>query len=90
MTDNILTKTQALMNLYSCDIPRNFANAIIGLFGDSAAITKEQERLFGPQVSQQNSSNNANGNGNTTNDDDKATEQNNNITNNLERNEQEQ
>lgn len=56
MTDNILTKTQALLNLYSCDIPRNFANAIIGLFGDSNAVTKEQQRLFGDQVSQQGSS----------------------------------
>ena len=53
MTDNILTKTQALLNLYSCDIPRNFANAIIGLFGDSNAVTKEQQRLFGDQQSQQ-------------------------------------
>ena len=51
-SDNILTKTQALMNLYSCDIPRKFANSIIGLFGDSSQITSAQEKIFGPQVSQ--------------------------------------
>jgi SPP1 family phage portal protein len=52
MSDNLLTKTQALLNLYSADIPRNFANAIVGLFGDANAITTAQERLFGKQVSQ--------------------------------------
>lgn len=57
MTDNILTKTQALMNLYNADIPRQYANAIIGLFGDPNAITKEQERLFGEQTSQLNTQN---------------------------------
>lgn len=54
MSDNILTKTQALLNLYSADIPRKFANSIIGLFGDPNAITSEQERLFGEQQSQLN------------------------------------
>ena len=57
MTDNILTKTQALLNLYSADIPRKFANSIIGLFGDSNAVTSEQERLFGEQQSQQGAKN---------------------------------
>lgn len=52
MTDNLLIKTQALQNLYACDIPRKFANSIIGLFGDPNSVTKEQERLFGEQASQ--------------------------------------
>lgn len=52
MTDNMLTKTQALQNLYSCDIPRKFANSIIGLFGDPNSVTKEQEKIFGAQASQ--------------------------------------
>lgn len=97
MSDNILTKTQALLNLYSCDIPRNFANAIIGLFGDSNAITKEQERLFGPQVSQQGSSKetpleetNNNDPKDTTNMNDKVDEQNNKVQDTLENNNQEQ
>lgn len=80
MSDNILTKTQALLNLYSCDIPRKFANSIIGLFGDSNAITTEQERLFGEQVSQQNkgATNNQNDN-NTTNQEDITSQQENKI-----------
>lgn len=50
MSDNLLVKTQALLNLYNADIPRKFANAIVGLFGDPNAITKEQETLFGKQA----------------------------------------
>lgn len=52
MSDNLLVKTQALLNLYNADIPRKFANAIVGLFGDPNAITKEQETLFGKQATQ--------------------------------------
>lgn len=82
-SDNILTKTQALMNLYSCDIPRKFANSIIGLFGDSSAVTSEQERLFGEQVSQQGKGSNQNEERDTTKQEDVVNEQNN-ILNNLE------
>lgn len=78
MTDNILVKTQALMNLYSADIPRKFANSIIGLFGDPNAITNEQERLFGEQTSQLNKETGRFGNGNT-NGEDVADEQNNKL-----------
>ncbi len=53
--ENLLVKTQALLNLYDADIPREFANAIIGLFGDPNAITKKQEELFGAQKSKQGS-----------------------------------
>jgi SPP1 family phage portal protein len=76
MSDNLLVKTQGLMNLYSCDIPRKFANSIVNLFGDPSAVTKEQERLFGEQVSQQNGNSK-----DTTNDNDKSKEQNNDINN---------
>lgn len=79
-SDNILTKTQALMNLYSCDIPRKFANSIIGLFGDANVVTQEMEKQFGPQVSQQGSKLTTNKN-KTTNQDDLVTEQNKNINN---------
>jgi hypothetical protein len=53
MSENLLVKTQGLMNLYACDIPRNVANSLVNLFGDPSAVTKEQERLFGEQQSQQ-------------------------------------
>ena len=49
MSDNLLVKTQALMNLYSAKIPRKFANAIVGLFNDPNAITVDQEKIFGPE-----------------------------------------
>jgi SPP1 family phage portal protein len=93
MSENLLTKTQALLNLYNCDIPRKFANSIVGLFGDSNAITTEQDRLFGEQISQLNkgaSTQNSDNNSNTTNDDDKASEQNNNLTQLQEMDNQEQ
>lgn len=54
MSDNLLIKAQALQNLYNCDIPRKFANSVIGLFGDPNSVTKEQERIFGTQGSVQN------------------------------------
>lgn len=81
MSDNILTKTQALLNLYSADIPRAFANSIVGLFGDPNAITKEQETLFGKQVSQQNSQKSENGleNEEKANPNDVASNQNNKV-----------
>lgn len=80
MSDNLLIKTQGLMNLYSCDIPRKFANSIVNLFGDANAVTKAQEELFGEQVSQINLKANTKFK-NTTNDDDKAYNQNNTISN---------
>lgn len=79
MSDNILTKTQALLNLYSCDIPRKFANSIIGLFGDSNAITTEQERLFGPQISQQAKGTSTTQEDKTTNQEDITSQQENKI-----------
>lgn len=58
MSDNLLVKTQGLMNLYSCDIPREIANAIVGLFPDSNAVTKLQDEKFGEQTSKTNTNTN--------------------------------
>lgn len=52
-SDNLLVKTQGLMNLYACDIPREYANSLVNLFPDAHQVTEEQNRLFGEQVSQQ-------------------------------------
>ena len=76
MSDNILVKTQALLNLYSADVPRKFANSIVNLFGDANSVTKEQEALFGEQVSQQGGNSNEK---DTTNADDEASSQNNEL-----------
>lgn len=88
MSDNLLVKTQALQTLYSCDIPRKFANSVVNLFGDSNAITTEQQRLFGDQISQQNKGQSSNEDNPTLNEEDKVNNQNNKITNTLERDEQ--
>lgn len=93
MSDNLLVKTQGLMNLYSCDIPREYANAIVNLFSDPHQVTVEQEKKFGPQQSRQQSNvqnnnvkyedneNKELGNKSTVKPNDKAKFQNNNITN---------
>lgn len=78
MSDNLLIKTQGLMNLYSCDIPREYANSMVNLFPDAHAVSQEQQRLFGDQVSQLNSKNNDK---DTTKDKDVADEQDNQIKN---------
>lgn len=56
-SDNLLVKTQGLMNLYACDIPREYANSLVNLFPDAHQVTEEQQRLFGDQVSQQGATN---------------------------------
>lgn len=53
--DNLLTKTQGLMNLYACDIPREIANSIVNLFNDPHSVSVEQEKLFGKQTSRNQS-----------------------------------
>lgn len=55
MSENLLVKTQGLMNLLSCDIPREYAIPIVNLFSDSTAVVKKMDERFGEQVSQQNS-----------------------------------
>lgn len=77
MSENLLVKTQGLMNLYDCDVPREIANSIVNLFSDPNAVTELQNKLFGEQQSRQNKS--ANGENNTPTDD-KINEQNNNLT----------
>ena len=46
-SDNMLVKSETLMNLMNAKVPRKFANSIVGLFGDANAVTEEQNRLFG-------------------------------------------
>lgn len=87
MSDNLLVKSQGLMNLYACDIPRKYANSIVNLFSDPHAVTEEQQKLFGNQASQQNGKS-SNDNSETTSDDNKANEQNNQITNIAQKDEQ--
>lgn len=74
--DNLLVKTQGLMNLYACDIPRETANSIVNLFNDAHAVSMEQERLFGPQKSKMGTTDTDK----NTSDANKANKQENDIT----------
>lgn len=56
-SDNLLVKTQGLLNLYQCDIPREIANSVVNLFNDANSVTKLQEKVFGKQVSNRGASN---------------------------------
>lgn len=74
LSDNLLVKTQALMNLQSANIPPQVANAVIGLFSDPVSVTKLQEVYMAQkQLLQQEINNRTNNNENGIN------EQNNNI-----------
>lgn len=50
MSENLLVKTQGLMNLLSCDIPREYALPIVNLFSDSNAVVKSMNEKFGEQT----------------------------------------
>ena len=79
MSDNLLVKTQGLLNLLSADIPREYALPIINLFSDSNAVVKAMQDKFGDQATQQNA-----GNKNNTNINDKTNNQNNKLNNVIE------
>lgn len=60
LSDNLLTKTQALINLQTANIPPQIANNVIGLFSDPVAVTKLQEAYMEQKQLLQNAINNAN------------------------------
>lgn len=86
LSDNLLTKTQALQNLQSANIPPEIANAVIGLFSDPVKVTKlqevyiEQKQKLAQEIQNKQSNNNENG----------INEQNNKIQETLENENQEQ
>ena len=80
MSDNLLVKTQGLLNLLSADIPREYALPIVNLFSDSNAVVKMMQDKFGDQKSQQNGNNDKD----TTNINNKTDNQNNDLNNLIE------
>ena len=85
LSDNLLVKTQALMNLQSANIPPEIANAVIGLFSDPVAVTKLQEAYVKQKaLLEQEINNQSNNNENGIN------EQNNEVQDTNENNNQEQ
>ena len=59
LSDNILVKTQALMNLMTANIPPEISNAVINLFSDPVAVTKLQEEYIAKKQELQNKINEA-------------------------------
>jgi len=49
LSDNLLTKTQALINLATAQIPPEIRNAVVGLFSDPVSVTKLQEAFIAEQ-----------------------------------------
>ena len=49
LSDNLLTKTQALINLATAQIPPEIRNAVVGLFSDPVSVTKLQEQFIEEQ-----------------------------------------
>ena len=83
LSDNLLVKTQALMNLQSVNMPPQVANSVVGLFSDPVAVTKLQEAYMEQRQLLQNAINEQK---NSNFNENKINEQNNNIedTSNLE------
>ena len=89
VSDNLLVKTQGLMNLLSANIPKKYALGIPNLFSDVEAVVKDMEEE--EKERQEKFENNQNfNNNNKTNPDDKANQQNNDIKNIEETQNQEQ
>lgn len=87
LSDNLLTKTQALINLATAKIPPQIANAVIGLFSDPVAVTKMQKAY---EEEQRNIQKELTNRTTQNNDPNKINEQNNNIQDTQENQNQEQ
>ena len=73
LSDNLLVKTQALINLQQANIPPQIANAVINLFSDPVAVSQMQEAYIKEKENLELQINSMNKNNNVE-------EQNNNLT----------
>lgn len=78
LSDNLLTKTQALNNLMTANIPPQVANAVVNLFSDPVSVTKLQEEYIKEKQDLQQQINNMQNN-DSYNQNNKNNEQNNKI-----------
>lgn len=62
LSDNLLVKTQALLNLATANIPPEIRNSVIGLFSDPVAVTRMQEKLLNEKQELENQINGQNNN----------------------------
>ena len=70
LSDNLLTKTTALLNLTTAQIPPEVRNAVVNLFSDPLSVTKMQEAYMLEQraIQQEIMARNTNNNENKTNE----------------------
>jgi SPP1 family phage portal protein len=70
LSDNLLTKTTALLNLASAQIPPEVRNAVVNLFSDPLSVTKMQEAYMEEQrkINQELQTRNTNNNENKINE----------------------
>ena len=70
LSDNLLTKTTALLNLASAQIPPEVRNAVVNLFSDPLSVTKMQEAYMKEQreIQQELQARNTNNNENKINE----------------------
>ena len=90
VSDNLLVKTQGLMNLLEANIPKKYALAIPNLFSDVEAVVKDMEKEETEKQKQLENNQSFNSDENKTNPVDKANQQNNQITSNEQKDNQEQ
>lgn len=90
LTDNLLTKTQALINLQTANIPPEVRNQIVNLFSDPVNVTKLQESYEKEKQKVQEQINKLNNEKGSNNNESKVNEQNNKIQDTLENEKQEQ
>lgn len=87
LSDNLLNKTQALLNLTTAQIPPEIRNQVIGLFSDPVSVTKLQEQF---QEEQRQIQQEIFDKQNSDNNDNKINEQNNKIQDTKENERQQQ
>ena len=90
LTDNLLTKTQALMNLQTANIPPEVRNQIVNLFSDPVNVTKLQEKYEKEKQKLELELNKLNKTKGSNNNENKINQQNNKIEDTVEIEKQEQ
>ena len=79
LSDNLLNKTQALINLTTAQIPPEIRNAVIGLFSDPVSVTRLQEQYIKEREALAKQINDANYDNSNENNPNEVNEQNNKL-----------
>lgn len=90
LSENLLNKTQALLNLTTANIPPEIRNQVIGLFSDPVNVTRLQEKFEKERQELQQQMFEQSNNNDNKNNTNKVNEQNNKLRKTTEKNKQEQ